>query len=149
MVTETDWHPELKFTILLIFKLTLTEVEVTFMASDLINSSIVKQLKAVKGAVLHLAQTHPSLQLPRPWDACTGAGRQSGLGSFLRSSHSYRFSRSNPGFFCSLLPNYPKTSQSPSKFLLHVYIFQSRDKTDWQRKNLSFIICHKNHKRLF
>lgn len=47
----------------------LTEVEVTFVAFDLINSSIVKQLKAVKAEVLHLAHTHPSLQSASSWDA--------------------------------------------------------------------------------
>lgn len=67
------------------------------MAFDLINSSTVKQLKAVKGAVLHLAKTHPSLQLVSPWDTRAGAGRQSGrLGSFLNSSHGCRFSCSGP-----------------------------------------------------
>lgn len=33
----------------------LTEVEVNFMAFNLIDCSTVKQLKAVEGAVLHLA----------------------------------------------------------------------------------------------
>lgn len=75
----------------------LTEVEIAFVAFDLINSSTVKQLKAIKGEVLHLAQTHPSLQLPSPWDTCAGTGRQSGrLGSFLKLSHGYRFSRFGP-----------------------------------------------------
>lgn len=67
------------------------------MAFDLINSSIVKQLKAVKGAVLHLAHPRPSLQSTGSWDARAGAGRQSGrLGSFLKPSHGYRFTWSGP-----------------------------------------------------
>lgn len=75
----------------------LTEVEVTLVAFDLINSSTVKQLKAVKGVVLHLAQTHPSLQSARPWDTCAGSGRQGGrLVSSLKSSHGYRLSGSGP-----------------------------------------------------
>lgn len=75
----------------------LTEVQVTFVAFDLIHSSTVQQLKAVKGEVVHLAQSHPPLQAARPWDARTGTGWQSGrLGSFLELSHGSRFSWSKP-----------------------------------------------------
>lgn len=75
----------------------LTEVEVTFVAFDLIDSSTIKQLKAVTSEVLHPAQTHPSLQPASPWDARAGTGRQSGrLGSFLKLSHGYTFSWSGP-----------------------------------------------------
>ena len=75
----------------------LTQVEVTFVSFDLINSSIVKQLKAIKGAVLQLAETHPPLQSASPWETRAGTGRQSGrLGSFLKSSHGYRLSWSGP-----------------------------------------------------
>lgn len=71
----------------------LTEVEVTLVAFDLVNSPTVKQLKAVNGVFLHLAKSHPSPQPLRPW--CKGVGRQSGcLGSFLTPSHSCRFSSS-------------------------------------------------------
>lgn len=66
----------------------LTEVEVTFVAFHLINSSAVKELKAVKGEVLQLAQSHSSLLPAGPRYACGATGRQSGrLGSFLKSSH--------------------------------------------------------------
>lgn len=67
---------------------TLTEVEVTFVAFDLVHSSAVKQLKAVKGVVLQPARTDPSLQQVSPWDTHAGAGRQSSrLSSFLKPSH--------------------------------------------------------------
>lgn len=63
------------------------------MAFDLINSSTVKQIKAVNGVFLHLAKTHPPPQPLRP--GCKGAGRQSGhLGSLLNLSHGCRFSSS-------------------------------------------------------
>lgn len=69
----------------------LTEVEVTFMAFEIIDSSTVKQLKAVKGAVLHPAQGHAPLQSTGPWDAAAETGRQSGrFGSVLKSSHGCR-----------------------------------------------------------
>lgn len=65
---------------------TLTEVEVTFVAFDLVHSSTVQQLKAVKGVVLQPARTDPSLQQVGPTRA--GAGRQSSrLSSFLKPSH--------------------------------------------------------------
>lgn len=67
------------------------------MAFDLIDSSIVELLKAVKGVVLHLAQTHPSLQSASSGDAHAGTGRQSGrLDSFLKLSHGDGFSGSSP-----------------------------------------------------
>ena len=85
----------------------LTEVQVTFVAFDLIHGSTVQELKAVKGEVVHLAQSHPSLQAARPWDARAGTGRQSGrFASFLKLSHGDRFSRSGPG---------PQNSSKPIK----------------------------------
>lgn len=67
---------------------TLTEVEVTFVAFDLVHSSTVKQLKAVKGVALQPARADPSLQQVGPWDTHAGAGRQSSrLSSFLKPSH--------------------------------------------------------------
>lgn len=96
----------------------LTEVEVTFVAFDLIDSSIVKQLKAVKGAVLKFAKTHPSLQSATSRDARAGTGRQScRLGSFLKSSHGDRFSA--PSAHSKLL------SPSNFRYMIHVYMSHS------------------------
>lgn len=92
-------------------KRTLTEVEVTFMAFEMIDRSIVKQLKAVEGAVFHLAQTHAPLQSARSWDARAGTGRQSGcLGSVLRLSHSYRLSKSSLDFLGLCYSTVPRAS---------------------------------------
>lgn len=63
----------------------LTEVEVALVAFDLINSSTVKQLEAVNGVFLHLAQTHPPPQPFRP-----RCGR---LASSLVLSHGCGFSQ--------------------------------------------------------
>lgn len=64
------------------------------MAFDLIQSSTVKQLKAVDGVFLHLEKTHPPPQPFGPWSK--GAGRQSRrrLGPFLNLSQGCRFSSS-------------------------------------------------------
>jgi len=70
----------------------LTEAEVTFMASEPIDSSAVEQLEAVERTVLHLAHAHSSLQSTGSWEAHAGTGRQRGrLGFFLKSSHGFRF----------------------------------------------------------
>lgn len=62
------------------------------MARDLVNCSSVKHLKAVKGEVLHLGQTHSSLESAGAWDARTGARRQSGrFGSIFKLGHSHSF----------------------------------------------------------
>lgn len=68
--------------------LQLTEVEVTFVAFDLIHGAAVEQLEAVEGAVLQPARANPPLQQLRARDAGAGAGRQGGrLGSLLEASH--------------------------------------------------------------
>lgn len=50
-----------KFNLLLRHGDKLTEVEVTLVALDLIDSSTVKQPKAVEAELLGLAHSHPSL----------------------------------------------------------------------------------------
>lgn len=62
------------------------------MALELMNSPIVKQLKTVKGKVLHLAEAGMPLQLAGPRRAPAGPRRQGGrFGPVLKSSHGCRF----------------------------------------------------------
>lgn len=71
--------------------LQLTQVEVTFVALELIHSATVQQLEAVEGAILQSARANPPLQQLRAGDAGAGAGRQGGrLGSFMKTSHERR-----------------------------------------------------------
>lgn len=57
------------------------------MVLESFKSSIVKQLKAVKSAVVHLA----SSQFTAAWDSSGGTGRQGGrLGLVLKPSHGFR-----------------------------------------------------------
>lgn len=86
------------------------------MAFDLIDSSIVEQLKAVKGAILHLAQTHPSLQSASSRETHAGTGRQSGgLGSLLKLGHGNRLSWLGPACLAPSATERPQTSSKPIK----------------------------------
>lgn len=55
--------------------LQLTEVEVNFVAFELIHGAAVEQLEAVEGAILQSARADPPLQQLRARDASAGTGR--------------------------------------------------------------------------